>query len=157
MPRAVIDSTVLISAFLTQRGVSGELLRSARSGAFLLFLSEAILEETHGVLLDDERRHRRRYRYPDTQVTAFVDGLRDFATLVSNLPQVTVVIRDPNDDMVIATALTARARYLITRDLDLLSLRTYENITIITPEAFMALLRERETRPPTDPETRETP
>jgi putative PIN family toxin of toxin-antitoxin system len=143
MPRAVIDSTVLISAFLTQRGVSGELLRSARSGAFLLYLSEAILEETQGVLLDDERRHRRRYRYPDTQVTAFVDGLRDFATLVSNLPQVTVVIRDPNDDMVIATALTAQVSYIVTRDDDLLSLNPYEGMTILSPEAFMGLLRER--------------
>ena len=157
MPQAVIDSTVLVSAFLTQRGVSGALLRSARVGAFLLFLSEAILEETQGVLLDNARRHRRRYRYPNEQVTAFVDGLRDFATLVTDLPKVTVVIRDPNDDMVIATALVARARYLVTRDRDLLSLQTYENITIVTPEAFMAILRERETRPPTDPETEETP
>jgi uncharacterized protein len=143
MLQAVIDSTVLISAFLTQRGVSGELLRSARSRAFLLFLSEAILEETQDVLLDEERRHRQRYRYPNEQVTEFVDGLRHVATLVTDLPHVTVVIRDPNDDMVIATALTAQVSYIVTRDHDLLSLNPYEGITILTPEAFMGLLRER--------------
>ena len=52
-------------------------------------------------------------------------------------------LRDPNDDMVLATARAADATYLITRDLDLLTLQTYEGITILTPEAFMAILRER--------------
>jgi putative PIN family toxin of toxin-antitoxin system len=142
MLSAVLDSTVLVSAFLTQRGVSAELLRHARAGAFELFLSDALLDETQGVLLDDERRHRQRYRYPNEQAINFIDGLRVFARLVTDLPHVTVVIRDPKDDMVIATALKAKASYIVTRDHDLLSLSEYEGITIITPEAFMALLRE---------------
>jgi predicted nucleic acid-binding protein len=54
-----------------------------------------------------------------------------------------VVIRDPNDDMVIATALKANAASIVTRDDDLLSLQRYEDIAIFTPEAFMAMLRER--------------
>lgn len=152
MPHAVIDSTVLMSAFLTKREVSAELLRHARHGAFFLSLSEEILDETQGVLLDDERRHRQRYRYPNEQVAAFIDGLRAFATLVTDLPNVTVVIRDPHDDMVIATALKAHAAYLITRDHDLLSLAEHEGITILSPEAFMAILRERGAiRPPGEP------
>lgn len=81
---------------------------------------------------------------------------RSFPVL-TDLPPLTDVVRDPNDDTVVATALAADAAYLITRDRDLLSLQTYENITILTPEACMALLRARETRPPTDPETGETP
>jgi predicted nucleic acid-binding protein len=62
---------------------------------------------------------------------------------VTDLPQVTVVIRDPNDDMVIATAQAAHAAYIVTRDKDLLSLQQYEEITILTPKAFMGVLRER--------------
>jgi predicted nucleic acid-binding protein len=62
MPSAVFDSTVLISAFLSQRGVSNELRRDAREEAFSLFLSEKILDEAQGGLLDDERRHRQRDR-----------------------------------------------------------------------------------------------
>jgi predicted nucleic acid-binding protein len=41
--------------------------------------------------------------------------------------------------MVIATAIRAQAGYIVTRDDDLLSLQTYESITIVTPEAFMAI------------------
>ena len=143
MPHAVIDFTVLMSAFLTRRGVSAELLRHAREGAFLLSLSDEILNETQGVLLDDARRHRQRYHYPNEQVTGFIDGLRAFANLITDLPHVTVVIRDSNDDMVIATALKAQASYIITRDHDLLSLAEHEDITLLSPEAFVAILRER--------------
>ena len=143
MPSAVLDSTVLISAFLAQRGVSNELLRHAREGAFHLFLSEEILDEAQGVLLDEERRHRQRYHYPNEEAIHFIEGLRVFAHLVTDLPQVTVVIRDPNDDMVVATAERAQAAYIVTRDRDLLSLHYYEDITMITPEAFIAIVRER--------------
>jgi len=142
MLSAVLDSTVLISAFLAQRGVSNELLRYAREGAFLLFLSEEILNEAQGVLLDEERRHRQRYHYPNEEAINFIDGLRAFAHLVTDLPQVAVVIRDPNDDMVIATAQRAQAAYIVTRDKDLLSLQHYEGIMMITPEAFIAVVRE---------------
>jgi predicted nucleic acid-binding protein len=39
---AVIDSTVLVSAFLTAGGVSAALLRYAREGVFLVFLSKEL-------------------------------------------------------------------------------------------------------------------
>lgn len=144
MPTAVLDSTVLVSAFLTPRGVSAILLRHAHEGAFSLFLSHEILDETANVLLDDQRRRiRRRYRYPDASVHLFIDGLRDLVPVVTDLPPVTVVVRDPKDDMVIATALKAPASYIITRDDDLLALGQYQNISMVTPEAFMGLLREQ--------------
>src|SRR6266702_4247742 len=122
MPSAVLDSTVLISAFLAQRGVSNELLRHAREGAFLLCLSAEILDEAQGVLLDEERRHRQRYHYSNEEAIHFIEGLRVFAHLVTELPQVAVVIRDPNDDMVIATAQRAQAAYLVTRELGWVSI-----------------------------------
>jgi len=53
----------------------------------------------------------------------FIEGLRVFAHLVTDLSPVTVVIRDPNDDMVVATAQRAQAAYIVTRDKDLLSLQ----------------------------------
>jgi putative PIN family toxin of toxin-antitoxin system len=137
---AVIDSTVLVSAFLTEGGVSAELLRYAREGVFLVFLSEDILTETEHTLAYP--RIRERYDYMDDDVADFLNRLRVAVTLVDELPHLTVV-RDPNDDMVIATAVHAQAAYIVTRDNDLLSLRQYEDITIISPEAFMAILRER--------------
>jgi len=59
---------------------------------------------------------------------------------LSDLPEVRVV-RDPNDDMILASAIAADADYLVTRDRDLLTLIRHEGIAVISPEAFIALLR----------------
>jgi putative PIN family toxin of toxin-antitoxin system len=91
-----------------------------------------------------EREHiRRRYPYANEDVATFCQTLHGSFPVVIDLPPLKGIVRDPNDDMVLATARAAHATYLITRDLDLLSLQTYEGITILTPEAFMAILRER--------------
>jgi uncharacterized protein len=137
---AVIDSTVLVSAFLTEGGVSAELLRYAREAVFLVFLSEDILTETQHTLAYP--RIRERYTYTDDDVADFLNRLRIAVNLVDELPHLTVV-RDPNDDMVIATAVRAQAAYIVTRDKDLLSLQDYEGIAMITPETFIAIVWER--------------
>jgi uncharacterized protein len=138
---AVIDSTVLVSAFLTEGGVAAELLHYAREGVFMVFLSEDIFDETEHTL--SYPRIRARYDYTDEDVADFLDRLRLAAQLTTDLPRLTGIVRDPNDDMVVATALRAQAAYIVTRDKDLLSLEQYEEITILTPEAFMAILREQ--------------
>jgi predicted nucleic acid-binding protein len=80
MRSAVVDSTVLVSAFLTPSGVSALLLRHAHGGVVSAFLSEDILAETQNVLLDDGRRIRRRYHYPNESVHLFIEGLRAMIT-----------------------------------------------------------------------------
>jgi len=105
-----------------------------------VFLSEEILTETEHTLAYD--RIRERYNYTDDDVADFLNRLRIAANLVDDLPHLTVV-RDPNDDMIIATAQRANAAYIVSRDNDLLALQQYEGITIITPEGFMALVRRR--------------
>lgn len=44
--------------------------------------------------------------------------------------------------MVIACAFGASGSSLVTRDPDLLSLKTYRDVQMINPEAFMSVLRE---------------
>jgi putative PIN family toxin of toxin-antitoxin system len=141
MKRAVIDTTVLISAFLTEEGVSAKLLEEARGGAFVVCLSAEIIEEMRRRLLEPSRM-RVRYDYSDEQVETQCRDLALTAELISDLPDVHAVDRDPNDDMIVATALKAKADCLVTRDKDLLSLGVYEEILIVTPEAFMGMLRE---------------
>jgi predicted nucleic acid-binding protein len=43
------------------------------------------------------------------------------------------VVRDPDDDHVLACALTARAELIVTGDSGLLTLLNYQNIPIVTP------------------------
>ena len=141
MPNTVIDTTVLVSAFLRPYvgGASFDLLQLAHEGAFELFLSDDILEETARVLLASVRI-RRRYVYPDEAVIEYCRGLSCLATIVTRVPTIRIV-RDPSDDMILAAAIVAKAEYLVTRDDDLLSLGKHKRITMLTPEAFLAMIR----------------
>jgi putative PIN family toxin of toxin-antitoxin system len=118
--RAVLDATILASAFLRQGGVSDALLGYVYERRFSLYLADDILAETDRILLETERI--RRYAYPDDSVRRFIHGLRSIANLIDPLPPLTGMVRDPNDDMMIACASAASAAYLVTRDKDLLSL-----------------------------------
>jgi uncharacterized protein len=138
----VLDSTVLVSAFLRfiPGAASYELLRFASEGAFELWLSEDILEETERALLRS-KRSKRLYSYTDDDVTDYCEALNRFAAIATDLPNIRVV-RDPTDDKIVACAVAAGAGYIVTRDKDLLSLKDYEGVTMITPEQFLHLLRQ---------------
>jgi len=141
MIRAVLDTTVLVSAFLGPGGVSDTVMEQAGENHFSLYLAEEILAEAQRILLDTERI-RLRYAYDDGSVHRFIEALRDIASLVTPLPPLTgIVQRDPNDDMIVACAVAASADYIVTRDDDLLSLRVYDSTTIVTPEVFLDTLR----------------
>lgn len=110
MPSAVLDTTVLVAAFLkpVKAGAAFELLAFAGDGAFDLYLSNQILDETTDVLLNRPRL-RRRYHYPDSAVADYCRGLEDLAVSVITDPPPVQVARDPNDNMIVACALAVGA------------------------------------------------
>ena len=85
-------------------------------------------------------RLRRRYPYSDERVQRYHRLLQATTSVVVDLPPLAGVVRDPNDDMVIACAIAAGADYVVTRDKDLLSLATYEGIRMVTPRQFLDLI-----------------
>jgi len=143
MLKVVFDTTVLVSAFLRrlQGGVSFDLLQFVDKGLFELYVSGDILEEVADTLITHEHI-RRRYQYPETAVVEFCKDVARLAVVVGDIPEVHVV-RDPDDDMIVACAFAAGADYLVSRDKDLLSLGEHEGIAMITPEAFMHVLRKQ--------------
>jgi uncharacterized protein len=142
MRRAVFDTTVLVSAFLRRGGLADELLTLAGEGRFELLLSSAIIIETWRKLISSDHI-RTRYPFSDERVHIFCLSLSEMSidVLRSTMP-VAGVVRDPNDDMIVAAAIDGRADTVVTRDKDLLSLGDFEGISIITPEAFRQQLRD---------------
>lgn len=137
MPRAVLDSSVLVSAFLTPRGSVARLLRAPTLERYRLCLSEPILVETAEVLLTKPRL-RRMFAYADDAVSDYIRWLGIEAEIVANIPELRVVTADPKDDPIIATAVAAHADYLVTGDrAHLLPIGEYEGIRVVSPRVFL--------------------
>jgi putative PIN family toxin of toxin-antitoxin system len=140
---AVLDSTILVSAFLTPGGAADALINQAKAGRITGAVAEEILGETARVLLTAERI-RQRYPYTDADGQDYLQSIRQAALIVSDLPSVSGIVRDPDDDIVLACAVAAEASHVVTRDDDLLSLGIYEGVLMVTPEAFLVMLRSPE-------------
>lgn len=141
MMRVVLDSSVLVSAFIAPRSELMLVLRLPLRGRYRLVLSEEILTETARSLLtkDSVRRYA---AYLDEDVHGYLAWLLSVAELVDDVPELSVVPGDPEDDMVVATAVAAEADYLVTGDRrHLLPMKEYRGIPFIAPRHFLDLLQ----------------
>jgi putative PIN family toxin of toxin-antitoxin system len=135
-PSAVVDTSVLVSAFLFPDSVPGRVLKLADQGVYALFFSPVIDEEVRRSLRNS--RLRKAYRYTGEKIEAWRAGLYDIGQpVLQPLPDIGPVCRDPDDDHVIAAALVVKAGYIVTGDKDLLSLGQYRNVRILTARAFL--------------------
>jgi uncharacterized protein len=128
--RLVLDTNVLIAAFVA-RGHCHELLEHVVR-AHELFTSAHILEELREKLTG-------KLRVPAGAADEAVELALSRMRLVEPEPLPEPVCRDPDDDLVLATALAARAHALVTGDGDLLTLKEYRKIGIVSPAAFWRL------------------
>src|SRR5260370_9151843 len=129
MIRAVFDTNLLVSAFLTRHqpgGVSNELLRFARERSIELYLSADIVAETLATLTRNPRAQAN-YHYTPQTAEQFCSDLLDVAIIVNDpAPVVGAVARDPDDDKIVASAAAASAEYLVTHRRHPNSLPTYQ-------------------------------
>ena len=140
MPRAILDSSVLVSAFLTPHSSVVRLLHDPARSRYQLCLSDAILTETAETLLGKSRLHRHA-AYVDEDVHGFVRWLLTQAELVTDVPVLRVVLNDPKDDPIVAAAVAAKADYLVTGDrAHLLPIGEYQGTRIISPREFLDIL-----------------
>jgi putative PIN family toxin of toxin-antitoxin system len=134
--RAVVDVNVLISGVLSAKGSSAEILRASRDGQIELVVSEMLLAELERALAYPKLRKR----IPPEKGAAFINWVRDHATVAEDpAGPPPISSRDSDDDYLLALAIDRRA-YLVTGDQDLLDVST--DLPILTPAQFATKLRE---------------
>ena len=65
-----------------------------------------------------------------------MEALLSLVEVVQDLPIEPVVKRDPDDDKILACAIAAQAHWIVSGDDHLLSLKSYREISILTPRQF---------------------
>ena len=124
--RLVLDTNVVASAILWG-GTPRLLLQAARDKRVELFTSTAMLAELTDIL--GRRKFARKIAASQLTIDQLVDG---YAQLASVVRPVTTprIAPDPDDDVVIGTALAAKADLVVTGDKPLLSVSEHQGVRI---------------------------
>ena len=142
-PRADFDCMVFVQALASDRGPAFACSQLVREGKVELCVSPAILAEVGDVLARPKLREKLPSLTP-ARVAALLDDVASDAILILDVPDRFHDDRDPKDKPYVNLALAAGARYLATRDRDLLDLaedesfrRQFPELTILDPLAFL--------------------
>jgi putative PIN family toxin of toxin-antitoxin system len=142
---AVIDTNVWVSAFLNPDGYPARMIEAAKNEAFLIVSAPPLLDELQEVLR--RPRIRKIRNITDDQIARFVEGVAAVVQLVPVLGEFNLC-RDPDDDLVLETAIRGKASYVITRDEDMtrdLDLQEHLgrfSIEILTVQRFIDILHQ---------------
>jgi uncharacterized protein len=114
--RAVVDTNVWVSGLLKPSGWPGRIRRGLEAGRFALVTSEPLLSELSKVL--SRPRIIRRFGVHPTDTAALLSLIRERAEIVT-ITRTVALCRDPDDDIVLETAMVGHADTVVTRDDDL--------------------------------------
>ena len=131
--RVVLDANVVIAAVISE-GLCRDLVR-VRVLPHTLVTSEPLLCELQMTLRDKFRED------PDELPLLF--QLNEEAEIVTPSRLDERVCRDKDDDVVLATGLAGKADVIVTGDDDLLVLKEFRGIRILSPRQFLQLLDRR--------------
>jgi len=126
----VFDSGIWISA-LHFGGTPLEALDLA-AGSVPIALSGPILREIHSVL-------KSKFRWPQENIDNALAEYSSATIMVPTAGNLKGICRDPNDDMIFECAVLAGASVIISGDKDLLAVKTYKGIRVLTPREFVQL------------------
>jgi uncharacterized protein len=128
--KAVLDTNVLISAFVFPGGAPEDVYRRGLDGRITLITSPPLLSELGRVLTE-------KFAWDAGFVEEVLAQLVRIAIVVDPTEHVADITDDPPDNRVLEAAAEGQATVIISGDRHLLTLGTWRGIRILTPGAVM--------------------
>ena len=135
--RVTADTNTVISGLLW-RGNPRKILDAARDGIIDLFTTQELVGELEGVL--SRSRFAKHLAAANVSVSELVAGYAALAELIEPVSIEAVVIRDPDDDAVIACAVASESEAIVSGDDDILSLKRHGAIRMVTAAELVSEL-----------------
>ena len=135
MPKVILDTNVIISAFLKAESNPALILALSLEGSLTVCLSETIWQEYRGVL------RRKKFQGLDQEsIERLLSVIKQQALWVSPRIPVNILSRDPADNKFLECALESQADYLITGNTRHFPLKKFHGTRIINPRDFIDLI-----------------
>ena len=128
--RAVLDTNILISAFVFPGGAPEAVYRAALEGRFELVTSPPLLAELGRVL-------GAKFGWEGSMAEAAVAQVARIGTVVRPRRAVSVIEQDPADDRVLEAAAEGEADVIVSGDRHLLQLRRWQGVQIVRAVALL--------------------
>jgi putative PIN family toxin of toxin-antitoxin system len=137
----VLDTDVLVAAFRSDSGASRQVLEAARARRFELLLSVPLMLEYESVLTRPEHLAASGASIED--VSAVLDELASVGKRVELVIRTRPMLADPNDEMVLETAINGRADAIVTfNDRDFRPVATHFRCSVLRPGEVIRRLAE---------------
>ncbi len=130
--KIVLDSNIIVAAF-AGRGLCNSLFELCLD-RYEIIISEFILTEVSKTL-------HNKIKMPLQNIQIIIDYLKEFCVLSTYDKLSENICRDKNDNDIISLAVSNNVDYLITGDKDLLVLKKFKKVTIISPREFWVIAR----------------
>lgn len=142
--KAVIDSNIWISALVAPLGAAAKIIELWEKGKFRLIISEQQFSELYEVL--SRSKFTVKYRVEEKKVEDLIASIAENAEHIFLEDHITNTCRDPDDDMILETAIRGKAKYLITGDKDIaddkkiVSFLSEHGVSVISLSKFLNLI-----------------
>src|SRR5215216_602079 len=133
--RVVADTNIVVSG-LMWRGNPRKVLDAARTGDITLFTTAMLLAELEDVL--SRKKFEERLASAAVRPRDLVLGYAALASVIEPAEIDPVILDDPDDDAVIACAVTARCEVVVSGDSHLLDLKRFQDIRVLTAAELVA-------------------
>lgn len=139
----VFDCTVFTQALINPKGPAGGCIVAAQLGHVRVFVCDYVLREVREL----PARLPAKLGVTTERVDRFILDLGKYTELIENVPVEFSYARDPDDAPYVNLANAAQARFLVTRDKDLLDLmrdaafrRRFPMLEVVEPPLFLGVV-----------------
>ena len=130
--RVVLDTNIFISG-IHWTGHSGKLIDAWLDDRFELISSEEILQELARTLLTFKRP------LPEEDIMNWISLIAAKAFIVAPTIDFEAVKTDPDDNKFVNAAVEGNAEYIVSQDTDLLNIKEFRGMKILSPQDFLTI------------------
>ena len=142
--KAVIDTNIWVSSLLESSKSASRLIDKWIEGKISVLISEQQIIEIYEVLT--RPKFFLKYGISEQEVVDLVISLKEKAERIT-IKGTTDVCRDPDDNIIIETAVRGKAKYLITGDKDIIddkkvfSYLARHSVSVVSLSKFLSLIK----------------